>query len=264
MLFISFVFVYYEIMALKIMNINKTFRNHLVLNDFNLEIPSGELVSVWGPNGSGKTTLLNIVAGIYSPDKGKIMFEDKKTGDYKTGCVFQNYKDSLFPWLTVKENISFPLFLKGASSEVCEKEVKNLLQKFSININLEAYPYELSGGQQQLAAVLRGLIIHPDIYLLDEPFSSLDYQTGLAMLQICILILKRQKLTALFVSHDIDEAILFSTTIVVFCDNQAREIKTYKNDLPFPRAPSMMLSPSFINIKKKILDTFAQNIINSH
>ncbi|MDD2807646.1 MAG: ABC transporter ATP-binding protein [Patescibacteria group bacterium] len=243
---------------IQLININKTYSKYQVFSNFNLEVPTGELVSVYGPNGCGKTTLLNLIAGVQPAEQGEILFNHQDK--FKVGYIFQNYRESLLPWLTVEDNISFPLLLQKVDIQSRRVKAKELLKKFAPHINSKAYPYQLSGGQQQLVALLRGLIVRPDIYLLDEPFSSFDYQTSLMMLKICVEILKQEKLTAFFVSHDGEEAVFFSTTIVVLAGNPTKVVKVFKNDLPFPRTLASIDSPSFINLKKDIMQ--AINTVN--
>ena len=202
---------------LKITNLQKSFQDNLghsveVFKNFNLEISGGEFLAIFGPNGCGKTTLLNLIAGIDKADDGKIIFDDPKT---KIAFIFQNYRESLFPWLNVIDNISYPLKLQGIPEEKRHVQVKNLCEQFGVQINFENYPYTLSGGQQQLATILRALITKPDIILLDEPFSSLDYQTTLFMLNKTQEIWQETGITFIFVSHDIDEAIFLSQRLIL-------------------------------------------------
>lgn len=142
-----------------------------LFSNLSFSIKRSEFVAIFGPNGCGKTTLLNMISGIDKEFTGTC----ERSPHLKVSFVFQNYRESLFPWLTVKENIAFPLSLKGVSLLNREKAVRDLCNRLSVSMNLEAYPYTLSGGQQQMVSILRALITKPDLLLMDEPFSALDY-----------------------------------------------------------------------------------------
>ena len=250
---------------LKISNLQKIYRDHTqtqieVFRNFNLQVSEGEFITIFGPNGCGKTTLLNCIAGTIKADSGSITFNDNPTHNLKVGYVFQDYKNSLFPWLKVKDNISFPIKLKGLSKIKREEKVKLLCKNYGCNIKLELYPYQLSGGQQQFISLLRGLIIEPEIYLLDEPFSSLDYQTTLSMLEKFLEIWRKTKITTLFVSHEIDEAIFLAQKIVLLSNKPTKVVKIFENPLPYPRKIDLLGSLEFAKLKKEILGIYSQEI----
>lgn len=248
---------------LSIQNLNKTYKDkarNKVFENFNLSVDDGEFVAVFGPNGCGKSTLLNSIAGLTEIDKGDISFNDTKVDDLKIGFVFQDYKTSLFPWLTASENISFPLKISKINKNMAEKRVKRMLKKYKGNFNLKSYPYELSGGQQQFVALLRSLTINPDIILLDEPFSSLDYQTTLLWLERLSKIWQELKITTLFVSHEIDDAIFLAQRIILLSNRPTRIIKTFEVNEKYPRKLSFMTSSKFSNIKRNILSLYEKEI----
>ncbi len=213
-----------------------------------------------GENGCGKTSLLNIIAGIIMSDYGEIKFNKKPINSLKISFVFQDYRNSLFPWLKVKDNISFPLKLRGIDKKTRDNEVIKICEKFGQNFNLESFPYELSGGQQQFISLLRGLIINPEIYLLDEPFSSLDYQTTLSMLEKLAEIWQKTKITTLFISHEIDEAIFLSQRIILLSDKPAKIKKIIDNPLPYPRNIDLIGSPEFAKIKSEMLSLYSHDV----
>jgi len=254
---------------LKIVNLRKIYKDSRnspieVFKDFNLEIKKGDFVAIFGPNGCGKTTLLNLIAGILNSDNGSITFEGKPTNNIKIGYVFQDYKNSLFPWLKIKDNISFPIKLKGYNKQEKKQTVKRLCKDYGFNINLEFYPYQLSGGQQQFVSLLRGLIMEPALYLLDEPFSSLDYQTTILMLGKMAEIWQKTRITTLFISHEIDETIFLAQKIILLSNKPTNIIKTFLNPLPYPRKIELMNSPEFIKLKKEILEIYNQELINDN
>jgi len=228
-----------------------------VLNDINLTITEGELITFFGPNGCGKTTLLKVLAGIEPYDSGIVLIDSKVPQDAKVGLIFQNYIDSLMPWLSCWDNILFPYKLKKRKHEIgkAKEQLKELLSELKIDLPLENYPYQLSGGQQQLTAILRTLIYHPDVILMDEPFSSLDYQTRSFMQQILLDIWHREKPTILFISHDIEEAIFLADRLVLLGSIPAtvKEIKTIP--LNRPRMRDLFETEDFFHIKRECLHT---------
>jgi len=253
---------------LEIKNLKKTYYNNQqtikVFDDFNLNINDGEFITIFGPNGCGKTTLLNMIAGILTPDFGEINFNKKLISSLRIGFVFQDYRNSLFPWLRIKDNISFPLKLKNVDKKTRDDEVVKMCKKFGCNFNIDSFPYELSGGQQQFISLLRGLIIDPELYLLDEPFSSLDYHTTLFMLEKLSEIWQKTKITTLFVSHEIDEAIFLSQRIVLLSNKPSSVVKIFNNPLPYPRKISLLGCPEFAKLKNEILNIYSQEILGNN
>lgn len=253
---------------LRISKITKTYFNKngnvKVFDGFNLTIKAGAFVSVFGPNGCGKTTLFDIISGAVKIDSGSVYFKNKNTSQTKIGLIFQNYRDSLFPWMTIRENIAFPLKIKKIPQKERFKKVANLCKQFRYNVNLDSLPYQLSGGQQQFASLLRGLIINPEIYLIDEPFSSLDHQTALSMTARLYNIWEQTRVTTLFVSHDIDEIILLSQQIVLLSDElPTKIIKIIENNLPHPRSVDLLATPEFNQIKSEIISTYKKLWVES-
>ena len=241
---------------ISIQNLKKSFINNgrtvEVFNNVNLEIERGEFLVIFGPNGCGKTTLLNIISKLENKDSGEITNRDK----LKTSFVFQNYREALFPWQKVVDNIAFPLKLKGVLKNERNAKVESLVSSLGIKLDLQTYPYELSGGQQQMVAILRALITQPDILLLDEPFSSLDYKTTLLMEEKILEIWKQLQLTIIFVTHEIDEAVLLSNRIAIMSEKPSKIVKVLDNNLSYPRHWSMVGSTEFANLKRMALDTF--------
>lgn len=227
-----------------------------VFESLDLEILHGEFIGIFGPNGCGKTTLLNLISGLDKNFSGKINFDNK----VKISYIFQNYRESIFPWLTIADNIAYPLKLQGISREKQKDEAKIICNQFGIKFDLSDYPYNLSGGQQQLVAILRGLITKPDILLFDEPLSSLDYQTTLFMLNKIQEIWQETKTTVLFISHDIDEAIMLSQKIILLSNKPVRVIKIFDNHLHYPRKTDTLGLSEFVELKRDILSAFADEI----
>ena len=245
---------------LKLENIKKTYDHNgnsvEVFDSLNLEISKGEFISVFGPNGCGKTTLLNLISGLDKNFSGKINLNSQT----KISYIFQNYRDSIFPWLTIAENISYPLKLQGYTNEKQSEAVQKICSQFGIKFDLADYPYNLSGGQQQLVVILRGLITKPDILLFDEPLSSLDYQTTLFMLDKIQEIWLETKTMVIFVSHDIDEAITLSQKIILLGSKPTKIVKIFENNLKYPRKIDILGTSEFVSLKHNILNVFKEEI----
>lgn len=221
-------------MFLSIQNVQKSFANEQVLKDINLNIEKGEFVSLLGPSGCGKSTLLNIVAGLLSPSEGNITLENQaiiKPGKDR-GMVFQ--QPALFPWLSVEENVMFPL-----KKEMKKKEARELAQKYLQLVQLSPYakhsPHELSGGMQQRVAIARALAMNPRVLLMDEPFGALDEQTRIRLHAELEKIWMETKKTILFVTHSIQEAIKLSDRIIVMGAHPGTILKDIHVKIERPR-----------------------------
>lgn len=241
-------------------NISKQFKNDSnttrVIDCIDLDVEKGQFVTVFGPNGSGKTTLLNIVAGLDEPDSGEVFVDGKKPKDARVGFVFQNYNESLFPWRTVSENITFPLEIAKVDKVKQEAITEHLLNKVGLLHSKDKYVYQLSGGQRQLVSICRAMAYNPDILIMDEPFSALDYSTTRRMELELLDIWQEKKITTLFVSHDIDEAIFLADKMVVLSPRPARIKKIFEINLSRPRTLDMLSSPVFTELRNAILNTF--------
>ena len=165
-------------MQLSVENISKVYRNPdgdlAALSEVSFVVSNGEFVAIFGPNGSGKTTLLNIILGVETATSGQVRFEGGSRASTGIGFVFQNYNESLFPWLSVLENVVFPLDLKKMSREQSLAKAESVLKKVRLWEHRDKYLYQLSGGMRQLVAIARAFIVEPDVLLLDEPCSALD------------------------------------------------------------------------------------------
>ena len=242
-------------------NVSKRFR-HLsgdirVLDDISFETKPGEFITIFGPNGSGKTTLLNILADIESPEGGSIRISGKAPSQASIGFVFQNYHESLFPWKTVYENIVFPLEISGKKDDAAKKLIEHLLRRTGLTPVKHRYIYELSGGQKQLVSICRAIMIRPDLLLLDEPFSALDYSTTREMELELLDMWHEQPVTTLFVSHDIDEAIFLADRMLILSPRPATIKSILTIPLPRPRTLDLFTDARFIAIKRAALDLFA-------
>jgi NitT/TauT family transport system ATP-binding protein len=186
------------------------------LSDITLEVKEGEFVSFIGPSGCGKTTLLSIIAGLIRPTEGTILLNQQPIRKMKEKLGYMLQQDYLFPWKTIEENIFLGLTIMGTLTEEKRKEARDLLAEMGLEGVETSYPKELSGGMRQRVALIRTLITEPQLLLLDEPFSALDYQTKLKLEDLVYSTLKYFGKTAILVTHDIGEAISMSDRIILF------------------------------------------------
>lgn len=192
------------------------------IDTLNFSIEKGEFVSIIGPSGCGKSTLLNIISGLLKPSEGKIIYNDKdiKNRLDKMGYMFQ--KDYLFEWLSVRSNVMLGLKIKKLDTEENIKRADKLLENYQLDRFKNHKPTELSGGMRQRVALIRTLALNPDVLLLDEPFSALDYQTRLKVCDDVKGIIKKEGKTAVMVTHDLGEAIATSDRIIVLTKRPAK------------------------------------------
>lgn len=230
---------------LSIENLNKKYSDIDVLDNITFRINKGEFVSVIGPNGCGKTTLLNLIAGIDRGHEGNI----KCPANTRIGFIFQNPNDSVLPWKTVAENIRLD------NKNLDEKCICRVLDETGILKFKDKYPYQLSGGMKQLLAISRAFVYDCNLLLLDEPFASLDFYTGLDIRDRLIKLWEKKKPTVIFVSHNIEDAILLSDKIIILSKRPGKIKKIIKIGLQRPRNPSLVLSTRFLRYKKIILET---------
>ena len=212
-----------------------------------------EFLCLLGPTGCGKTTALNAIAGFIKPTEGRVMLNGKNIAEptRKIGIVFQNY--ALFPWKTVRENISIGLKINGFLQGEIKRLTKHYLQLMCLTKYSDYYPNELSGGMQQRAAIARALVNNPELILMDEPFASLDAQTRIKLQEQLLKIWQMHKKTIIFVTHDIDEALLLSDRILVMTKRPGKIKKEIKNNLPRPRCYKQTTDKKYIKLKNEII-----------
>ena len=227
--------------------------------ELSLTVRKGEFLTVFGPNGCGKSTLLNLVAGFLQPDCGELTSDFGPLERIRKCYVWQNYRDALLPWCNVWQNIAFPLKLAGVRRAERHERAIEMMQRFGIHIDPQAHVYRLSGGEQQIVSILRGLIIEPEIMLLDEPFTALDYQFNLVMQDMIMEIWERTGITMMFVSHDLDQAILLADRLVLLSPSPGRVLEVFENRLPRPRTAQMLGAEEHIALKRRILELFQGN-----
>jgi NitT/TauT family transport system ATP-binding protein len=241
---------------LSIRNFSKSFidrrgQETTVIDRINLDVNQGEFVTIFGPNGAGKSTLLNTISGLDIPSSGEIIWD---RSDRKVSYLFQDYKASLLPWKTAYQNIALPLKWQGLTHSIIHSKISKLSDKFQINIDLNAYPFTLSGGQAQLVSIMRSLVIEPDLLLLDEPFSALDYLNSISLLIKLQEIWLKSSFTGIFISHNIDEAIFLGDRLVILSPKPTYIIDIVDIRLPRPRSINTFSDPAFIKIKQQVIN----------
>lgn len=219
------------------------------LTDINMTIDDGEFVCIVGPSGCGKSTLLRLIAGLIVPTTGSITLSGKKVEgtDSDRGMVFQ--KPTLFPWLTVGENVGFSANLKKQNNE---KEVDRLLEKVGLMEFKNSYPHQLSGGMAQRVSLIRTMINKPNVFLLDEPLGALDAFTRMNMQDELIKLWQENKHIMIMVTHDVDEAIYLSNKVVIMEPRPGRIKKILEINLDYPRNRT---SKEFTDYRNEILET---------
>ena len=225
----------------------------VALNGANLEIRDNEFICVVGPSGCGKSTLLNIIAGLHEATSGEVLVDGVKvegTG-VDRGVVFQQY--ALFPWLTVKKNVEFGLKLK---KDITKQQREEIAMKYIKMVGLEkfvnSYPKELSGGMKQRVAIARAYAVNPSLLLMDEPFGALDAQTRTQLQTELLKTWEEEQKTCFFITHDVEEAILLATKVVVMSARPGRIKEVIDIDIPYPRNQETKMLPRFTELKNYI------------
>ncbi|CCD90149.1 Putative ABC transporter (ATP binding protein) [Bradyrhizobium sp. ORS 285] len=224
------------------------------LEPVELTIGNNDFVTILGPSGCGKSTLLRIVAGLDHPTSGKVLLDGRevKGPGADRGMVFQSY--TLFPWLTVRENIAFGLRERGVPEDKRNAVADRFIQQIGLKGFENHWPKQLSGGMQQRCAIVRALANDPKILLLDEPFGALDNQTRVLMQEMLLGIWERDQKTVLFVTHDIEEAIFLGSRVLVMSARPGRIKADIKIDLPHPRSYKIKTSPEFVALKERLVE----------
>lgn len=224
----------------------------VALNGIDLDIKENEFICVVGPSGCGKSTLLNIIAGLLPASGGAVYVDGKKVEGTGTerGVVFQQY--ALFPWLTVIKNVMFGLKLQGKSNEEAREIAMKYLKKVDLEEFADSYPKELSGGMKQRVAIARAYAVQPEVLLMDEPFGALDAQTRTQLQTELLQTWENERKTCFFITHDVEEAIILATRVVIMSARPGRIRDIVDIDIPYPRDQETKMSPRFMELKNYI------------
>ena len=236
-------------------NITKNYGGEPVVQDISLELEEGGFISLLGPSGTGKTTLFNVLAGVDYPDEGKVYLHGKDITGISGKVSYMLQKDLLLEYRTVLDNVILPLVIRGEKKKTAREKAAPFFLSFGLSGYEKKYPAQLSGGMRQRAALLRTYMSHNEIILLDEPFSALDAITRRQMQNWYCEIVKTMKLSTLFITHDVEEALLLSDTVYIM--NGKPGIITAKiNVLPQrPRDHNFSTSPEFAGQKRLLLES---------
>jgi NitT/TauT family transport system ATP-binding protein len=226
-----------------------------VLEDVSLDICEGELIVLLGPSGCGKSTLLNIIAGFLQATTGQVLHEDIPVSkpDRRRTVVFQDY--ALFPWMTIEKNVEFGLKAQGIAPAERTRIARSFLALVKLSGFEDHYPYEVSGGMKQRAAIARALAPDPDILLMDEPFGALDAQTRVLLQEELVRIVAATSRTVVFVTHSIDEAVFLADRIVVMSSHPGKIRSIHKVALPRPRTAETRSLANFISLTQELWDS---------
>lgn len=235
-------------------NISKSYAGRKIIENISFEVSAHETISLLGTSGVGKTTLFNIIAGIVLPEKGRIILDNKDITGQPAHVGYMPQKDLLLPHKTIIDNISLPLIISGMDKKSAYNKIVPYLERFSLAGCENKYPSQLSGGMRQRAALLRTHMYDDDFLLLDEPFSSLDSITKSILQQWYFGIVKDLGTSAIFITHDIDEAIMLSDRIYVMAGSPGK-IET-SITINRPDSGKFFLSPKFVSYKQYIIDHF--------
>ena len=240
----------------KIDNVEKIYEGRkgrmVALNGVSLDIKENEFICVVGPSGCGKSTLLNIIAGLLDATSGAVYVDGKKVEGTGTerGVVFQQY--ALFPWLTVIKNVMFGLKLKGMSDAEAREVAMKYIRMVDLEEFVDSYPKELSGGMKQRVAIARAYAVQPEVLLMDEPFGALDAQTRTQLQTELLKTWEEEQKTCFFITHDVEEAVVLATRVVIMSARPGRIRDIVDIDIPYPRTQETKMTPEFIALKNRI------------
>ena len=239
---------------LSVHSISKSFGNKKVLEEVSLSLQKGELISLLGVSGAGKTTLFNCISGIATADSGSILLNGKDITGKPGKVSYMLQKDMLLEYKKIIDNVSLPLIISGKSKKEARAAAQKHFEEFGISGTENMYPCELSGGMRQRAALLRTYLASGGVALLDEPFSALDTITKSQMHKWYLSVMEKIDLSTIFITHDIDEAILLSNRVLILSGSPGKITHEIIIDEKHPRAVDFNLTPQFINYKKQVIE----------
>ena len=235
-------------------HITKQFDNRTIIQDISIELHDHEIVSLLGVSGSGKTTLFHIISGLLKPEEGQVLLNGTDITGQAGMISYMLQKDLLLPYRTIEDNVSLPLIIKGTKKRAAREIVRPYFEEFGLSGTEKKYPSQLSGGMRQRAALLRTYMFSNEIALLDEPFSALDTITKSAIHRWYLEVMEEIKLSTLFITHDIDEAILLSDRIYLLTGKPGQVTDEIIIKEPKPRRKDFHLTSHFLEYKKTIIE----------
>jgi ABC-type nitrate/sulfonate/bicarbonate transport system ATPase subunit len=235
-------------------NITKNYNDEPVVKDINLELPADGFISLLGPSGVGKTTLFNVLSGVDKPDEGKVFLEGEDITGISGKVSYMLQKDLLLEYRTVLDNVILPLLIRGEKKKPAREKAAAFFSMFGLSGYEKKYPCQLSGGMRQRAALLRTCMLHNPVILLDEPFSALDAITRRKMQSWYSDIAQQLKVSTLFITHDVDEALLLSDTVYIMNGVPGKITRKIEVQPRRPRTGDFPVSSEFAEQKKQILE----------
>lgn len=238
---------------LQVEKVSKSFDGEKIIENISIDLQEGELISLLGVSGGGKTTLFNIISGLKKPDEGRVLLEGEDVTGKPGKVSYMLQKDLMLPYRTIVDNVALPLIVQGMKKEEARKKAAAHFAQFGLAGTEKMYPSQLSGGMKQRAALLRTYLFSEKVALLDEPFSALDMLTKGAMHQWYLKVMGEINLSTLFITHDIDEAILLSDRIYLLTGKPGVITKEIVIKEKKPRRADFALTEEFLAYKKEIL-----------
>jgi len=236
---------------LEVRNVSLAFGEHQVLRNVSLHLHEGELVCLLGVSGGGKTTLFNVISGLLCPDQGQVFLDGEEVTGQPGHVSYMLQKDLLLPYRTIQDNVALPLMLRGVSKKEARAQAVALFPQFGLEGTEKKWPGQLSGGMRQRAALLRTYLFSHNVALLDEPFSALDTLTKRSVHEWYLKVMDEIRLSTLFITHDMDEAILLSDRIYLLMDGSIGEEIVVQE--PRPRRVDFNLTEEFLAYKRRIM-----------
>lgn len=254
--------------AIRFENINMTFRAKqkevAALRDVSFEVGKHTFTTIVGPSGCGKSTLLSLCAGLKFPSSGRTFCDDRAVEAVNTDIGFVTQDSNLFPWMTLRENVEFPLRVRGVPARERRSRAQSQIEMVGLGGFEEHYPHQLSGGMQKRASIIRTLVYEPDVILMDEPFGALDAQTKMVLQDELLRMWSRRKQTILFVTHDLTEAVALSDQVVVMSARPGSIKGVFDVDLERPRDVFQIHSQTgFSDHYQQVWDCFRSELLEA-
>lgn len=250
--------------VLEIRDISKSFDGEKIIEQIGIELHEGEIVSLLGASGGGKTTLFNIIAGLSQPEEGSVWLNGKEITGQPGNVSYMLQKDLLLPYRTVLDNIALPLVIRGVNKKEARNVAHSYFEEFGLLGTEKKYPAQLSGGMKQRAALLRTYLFSEKVALLDEPFSALDRLTKQSIHEWYLGVMEKIKLATLFITHDIDEAVLLSDRIYLLTGKPGRITKEIVIQESKPRRKDFSLTQEFLAYKREILSHLEGKVVDEN
>lgn len=235
-------------------DVTLAYEHENIIEDISIELHDNELVCLLGASGGGKTTLFNVISGLKRPDQGNVLLNGRDITGQPGHISYMLQKDLLLPYRTIEDNVALPLLIRGEKKKYARQKVGAFFQEFGLEGTQKKYPKQLSGGMRQRAALLRTYMFSKDVALLDEPFSALDTLTKSDMHRWYLDVMDKIHLSTLFITHDIDEAILLSDRIYLLTGKPGKITDEITIREPKPRRQDFNLTAEFLRYKKEILN----------